>query len=119
MKKYTAATVEAALAAIRAELGPDAAIVHQTETKRSPGGRAGGAARGAEPGPGAARRDRADGAAEPVAGPGQADGPAGRPAPAPPRPGGRAGSGPGAGHHHRRGALAPGRQRPRDRAREP
>src|SRR4051812_38653768 len=36
MKKYTAATVEAALAAIRAELGPEAVIVHQSETKRGP-----------------------------------------------------------------------------------
>jgi flagellar biosynthesis protein FlhF len=36
MKKYTAPTVEAALAAIRAELGPEAMIVHQTETKKGP-----------------------------------------------------------------------------------
>src|SRR5438132_3493474 len=36
MKKYTAPTLEAALAAIRAELGPDALIVHQSETKKGP-----------------------------------------------------------------------------------
>jgi flagellar biosynthesis protein FlhF len=34
MKKYTAATLDAALAAIRAELGPNAVIVHQGEAKR-------------------------------------------------------------------------------------
>src|SRR4051812_42384217 len=36
MKKYTAPTVEAALAAIRAELGPNAVIVRQAPVKRGP-----------------------------------------------------------------------------------
>jgi flagellar biosynthesis protein FlhF len=36
MKKYTAPTLEAALAAIRAELGPNAVIVHQGEVKKGP-----------------------------------------------------------------------------------
>src|SRR5688572_21200343 len=36
MKKYQASTLEAALAAIRAELGPNAVIVHQSEVRKGP-----------------------------------------------------------------------------------